>query len=72
MPLPPSHHVRRNGEMRGGRARTAGVPAQLANEAYVEALARVVYYWGYPAVDSFGRTKWQIFSGRNRQFPLGR
>jgi hypothetical protein len=24
-------------------ARSAGVPAQLANEAYVEALARVVY-----------------------------
>jgi hypothetical protein len=26
-------------------ARSAGVPARLANEAYVEALARVVYYW---------------------------
>jgi len=34
----------------------AGVPARLANEAYVEALGRVVYYWGYPAVDAFGRT----------------
>ena len=34
----------------------AGVPAQLANEDYVEALARVVYYWAYPAVDIFGRT----------------
>jgi hypothetical protein len=32
------------------------VPAQLANEEYVEALARVVYYWAYPAVDIFGRT----------------
>jgi hypothetical protein len=36
-------------------ARSAGVPARLANEAYVEALARIVYYWGYPAVDQFGR-----------------
>jgi hypothetical protein len=36
--------------------RSAGMPAQLANEAYVEALARVVYYWAYPAVDMFGRT----------------
>ena len=26
----------------------AGVPAKLANEAYVEALGRIVYYWGYP------------------------
>ena len=37
-------------------ARSVGVPARLANEAYVEALARVVYYWAYPAVDIFGRT----------------
>ena len=42
-------------------ARSAGVPAQLANEDYVEALARIVYYWGYPAVDGFGRTSmWEI------------
>ena len=34
----------------------AGVPARLANERYVESLARIVYYWGYPAVDAFGRT----------------
>jgi hypothetical protein len=41
--------------------RSAGVPALLANERYVEALARVVYYWGYPAVDAFGRTNmWEI------------
>src|SRR5688500_9176189 len=41
--------------------RAAGVPAQLANEAYVAALARVVYYWGYPAVDVLGRTTmWQV------------
>jgi len=39
----------------------AGVPARLANEAYVEALGRIVYYWGYPAVDAFGRTSgWEL------------
>lgn len=34
----------------------AGVPALLASEAYIEALAHVVYYWGYPAVNVSGRT----------------
>ncbi len=39
----------------------AGVPAKLATEAYVEALGRIVYYWGYPAVDAFGRTSgWEL------------
>ncbi|MET0674361.1 MAG: DUF1254 domain-containing protein [Bradyrhizobium sp.] len=48
----------------GDLARSAGVPAQLANEEYVSALARVVYYWGYPAVDGFGRTNmWEIMKG---------
>ncbi|MDM0109788.1 DUF1254 domain-containing protein [Variovorax sp. J22R24] len=42
-------------------ANAAGVPAQLANAKYVESLARIVYYWGYPAVDTFGRTSsWQL------------
>src|SRR6516162_10884174 len=40
----------------GDLARSAGVPAQLANEEYVEALARLVYYWGYPAIDVMTRT----------------
>ena len=31
--------------------RSAGVPARLANEDYVESLARIVYYWAYPAID---------------------
>jgi hypothetical protein len=45
----------------GDLARSAGVPARLANERYVEALARIVYYWGYPAVDANGRTNmWEI------------
>jgi hypothetical protein len=27
----------------------------------VESLARIVYYWGYPAVDAFGRTSgWEV------------
>ncbi|WP_380878722.1 hypothetical protein ACFB49_18300 [Sphingomonas sp. DBB INV C78] len=39
----------------------AGVPASLAYQAYVESLARILYYWGYPAVDGFGRTSsWQV------------
>ena len=42
-------------------ANAAGVPARLANEKYVESLARITYYWGYPAVDTFGRTSaWQL------------
>lgn len=42
-------------------ARSGGVPAQLANEEYVRALARVVYYWAYPAVDQQGRhSMWEI------------
>ena len=44
----------------GDLARSAGVPAQLANEEYVEALARLVYYWGYPAIDVMTRTsQWE-------------
>jgi hypothetical protein len=44
-------------------ANAAGVPAQLANEKYVESLARISYYWGYPAVDTFGRTNaWQLMN----------
>jgi len=46
-------------------ARSAGIPAVLANEDYVRALARIVYYWGYPAVDGFGRTNmWQIMKDK--------
>jgi hypothetical protein len=45
----------------GDLNRSAGVPAKLANEEYVEALARIVYYWGYPAVDIMTRTnQWQL------------
>ncbi len=42
-------------------ANGAGIPTRLANERYVESLARLVYYWGYPAVDAFGRTSaWEV------------
>jgi hypothetical protein len=37
-------------------ANSGGVAARLANQAYVEALAKIVFYWGYPAVDTYGRT----------------
>jgi len=41
-------------------ARSGGVPAQLANEEYIEALARLVHYWGYPSVDVMTRTsQWE-------------
>jgi hypothetical protein len=44
----------------GDLARSGGVPAQLANEEYVEALARLVYYWSYPAIDVMTRTsQWE-------------
>jgi hypothetical protein len=36
-------------------ARSGGVPARPANEAYVEALARIIYYWAYAAVDHRSR-----------------
>jgi hypothetical protein len=44
----------------GDLARSGGIPAQLANEEYVEALAHIVYYWGYPAIDVMTRTgQWE-------------
>src|SRR5262245_9292796 len=45
----------------GDLPRSAGVPANLATEEYVEALARIVYYWGYPAIDVMSRTsQWDL------------
>jgi hypothetical protein len=41
--------------------RSRGIPARLANEEYVEALARIVYYWAYPAIDVTSRTSmWEL------------
>ena len=39
-----------------GLARSAGAPALVANQDYVKALARIVYYWAYPAIDVTSRT----------------
>lgn len=53
-------------------ANAAGIPAQLANAKYVESLARIVYYWGYPAVDTFGRTSsWQLMKAPGATLPAG-
>ena len=44
-----------------GLSNGAGVAAALAAESYIESLARIVYYWGYPAVNTFGRTSsWEV------------
>ncbi|WP_274627475.1 DUF1254 domain-containing protein [Arvimicrobium flavum] len=54
-------------------ARSAGMPAQLANEQYVEALARLVYYWAYPAIDVTSRTSmWELMKdGPGLMFGVG-
>jgi hypothetical protein len=53
--------------------RSAGRGAQLANEDYVRALARVVYYWAYPALDMTSRTsQWEIMkAGPGAMFGVG-
>ena len=53
-------------------AQAEGVPAQLAYEKYIDSLARLVYYWGYPAVDTFGRTSaWQVMKDAGPGATLG-
>lgn len=56
-----------------GLPRSAGVPAQLANEDYVKALARIVYYWAYPAIDVLNRTSmWEMMKdGPGLMFGIG-
>ena len=50
----------------------AGVPASLASEHYVEALARVVYVWGHPLVNTFGRTStWELMEGKGPGMAMG-
>lgn len=52
-------------------ARSASVPAQLANEDYVKALARTVYYWGYAAVDQQGRQNmWEMLKEPGLMFGI--
>jgi hypothetical protein len=49
-----------------------GVPASLASEHYVEALARVVYIWGHPLVNTFGRTStWELMKGHGPGMAMG-
>jgi hypothetical protein len=57
----------------GDLPRSAGMPARLANEEYVEALARIVYYWAYPAVDITSRTSmWELMKeGPGLMFGIG-
>lgn len=55
-----------------GLANGAGVPASLASEHYVEALARVVYVWGHPLVNTFGRTStWELMKGHGPGMAMG-
>ncbi|AKC86683.1 DUF1254 domain-containing protein [Pseudoxanthomonas suwonensis] len=50
----------------------AGAPAVLANERYVEALARVVYIWGHALVNVFGRTgTWELMKGHGAGMAMG-
>jgi hypothetical protein len=50
----------------------AGAPAILANERYVEALARVVYIWGHALVNVFGRTStWELMKGHGAGMAMG-
>lgn len=53
--------------------RSAGVPAQLANEDYVKSLAEIVYYWAYPAIDVLNRTgMWDMMKdGPGLMFGIG-
>lgn len=55
-----------------GLANGAGVPARIANEHYVEALARVVYIWGHALVNTVGRTStWALMEGHGPGAAMG-
>jgi hypothetical protein len=56
-----------------GLARSAGAPALVANQDYVRALARIVYYWAYPAIDVTSRTSmWDLMkAGPGTMFGVG-
>jgi len=53
--------------------RNGGLAAQLGNEDYVKALARVVYYWAYPGIDITSRTgMWELMKdGPGLMFGVG-
>jgi len=49
-----------------------GVPASLASEHYVEALARVVYIWGHPLVNTCSRTSiWAMMKDHGPGMAMG-
>lgn len=51
--------------------RSSGAAALLANERYVEALARIIYYWAYPAVDQYGRHgMWEMMKSPGLMFGI--
>lgn len=53
-------------------ANGAGVPAKLAYEQYVASLARIVYYWAYPALNTFGRTSgWETMKSAGPGATMG-
>lgn len=55
-----------------GLANGAGVPASLTSEHYIEALARVVYVWGHPLVNTVGRTStWALMEGHGPGMAMG-
>ncbi|WP_422506490.1 DUF1254 domain-containing protein [Stenotrophomonas sp. GZD-301] len=59
----PAHPTLKNG---------AGVPARIASEHYADALARVVYIWGHPLVNTFRRTStWALMKGHGPGMAMG-
>jgi hypothetical protein len=72
MPASVSYLVRSLKPAHPKLANAAGVPAELANERYVEALARIVYYWAYPALDTLGRTSvWDVMKKAGQGATMG-
>lgn len=59
----PAHPQLKNG---------AAVPALLASHHYAEALARVIYVWGHPLVNTFRRTStWELMKGHGPGMAMG-
>lgn len=68
----PSYGVRQFTPAHAGLKNGAGVPASLASEHYVEALARVVYVWGHPLVNTVGRTStWELMKDHGPGMAMG-
>ncbi|MGH8036909.1 MAG: DUF1254 domain-containing protein [Stenotrophomonas sp.] len=53
-------------------ANGAAVPARVASHHYAEALARVIYIWGHPLVNTFRRTStWELMKGHGPGMAMG-